>query len=67
MDSASVTSSGSIASLAGSQAETTVGIAVLKKVLDIQTRNAMVLIQSLPQPTPSSNPPNLGAGVDTFA
>lgn len=57
---------GAVSSLASSQPETTVEIAVLKKVLDIQTQNAMLLIQSLPQPTPANNPPNMGTGVDTF-
>ena len=45
---------------------TAIGIAVLKKVLDIETQAAMQLIQSLPQPTPASNPPNLGQSLDTF-
>lgn len=59
--------SGTVSSTAGAQEGTAIGIAVLKKVIDIETQNAMQLIQSLPQPTPANNPPNLGQGVDTFA
>lgn len=39
-----------------------VGTAVLKKAMDIQARNAMQLLEALPQV--SSNPPNLGNSVD---
>lgn len=65
MDSSSI--AGMASSIANTQTDTAVGVAVLKKALDIQSQNAMQLIQSLPQPTPASNPPNLGNGVDTFA
>jgi hypothetical protein len=40
----------------------TVGTAVLKKAMDIQARNAMQLLEALPQV--SNNPPNLGNAVD---
>ena len=55
-------------SAAVSQADTgnAVSIAVLKKSLDIQAQNAAQLLQALPQPN-SSNPPNLGNDVNTFA
>ncbi len=43
-----------------------VGTLVLKKALDMQAQNAAQLLQALPQPQ-YNNPPNLGAGVDTFA
>ena len=39
-----------------------VGTAVLKKAMDIQARNAMQLLEALPQV--ASNPPNLGNSVD---
>lgn len=60
----------SIASVATelSQARTAdaVAIAVLRKALDVQEQGALQLIQALPQPT-SSNPPNLGNTINTFA
>ena len=43
-----------------------IAVAVLRKTLDIQAQSAMQLIQALPQPT-TSNPPNLGNAVNTFA
>lgn len=43
-----------------------VGIAVLKRAMDIQSEGALQLLQALPQPT-TSNPPNLGNNVNTFA
>ena len=54
-------------STALSQAQTgdAVGIAVLKKAMDIQAQSAMQLLQALPQPY--SNPPNLGNSVDVRA
>ncbi|MCG2575744.1 YjfB family protein [Dechloromonas sp. XY25] len=61
-----ITSMGSLSAvLAQTQASDAVGIAVLKKALDIQEQTAMQLIQALPQP--SSNPPNLGNNVDVKA
>lgn len=65
MDSSSI--AGAVSGLANAQLSSAIGIAVLKKVLDIQAQNAMQLLQALPQPVPASNPPNLGQGVDTFA
>ena len=60
-----------IASLAGSTAAMmtgdAVGVAVLKKALDIQAANALALIQALP-PIPAPNlPAHLGQTVDTTA
>ncbi|MBS1227624.1 MAG: hypothetical protein H6R17_901 [Proteobacteria bacterium] len=62
-----ISSVGSI-SAAVSQAQTgdAVGIAVLKKAIDLQAQGALQLIESLPQPATNS-PPNLGQGVNTFA
>jgi len=62
-----ISSVGSISS-AVSQAQTgdAVGIAVLKKAIDLQAQSALQLIASLPQPATNS-PPNLGQGVNTFA
>lgn len=50
-----------------SQAKTgdSVGIAVLKKAMDIQSQNAMQLIEAATQS--SNNPPNLGNRIDTSA
>lgn len=60
----------SIASVATelSQARTAdaVSIAVLRKALDMQGQSALQLIQALPLP-PTSNPPNLGNTINTFA
>ena len=57
--------SGLSAVLSQTQASDAVGIAVLKKAMDIQAQTAMQLIQSLPQP--ANNPPNLGNNVDVKA
>lgn len=60
----------SIATLATnmSQERTTqdVGVAVLKKALDMQASNALALINALP-PTPQNLPPNLGQNVNVAA
>lgn len=44
-----------------------VQVAVLKKAIDISASGSLQLLEALPAPTPSSNPPNLGNSVDTFA
>jgi len=60
----------SIANLATNMAQERtgqeVGVAVLKKALDIQASGAMALINALP-PTPPSLPSNLGQNVNTTA
>lgn len=60
----------SIASVATelSQARTAdaVSVAVLRKALDIQEQSSLQLIQALPLPA-TSNPPNLGNTINTFA
>jgi hypothetical protein len=61
----------SIASLASTISATAaadrVGIAVLKKALDIQAVNAAALLEALP-PVPSINlPAHLGRNIDTSA
>ena len=62
-----VSSVGSISS-ATSQAPVgdAIGIAVLKKAIDLQAQAALQLIQALPQP-PAGGPAHLGQGVNTFA
>lgn len=63
-------SSGVAAALAGlssGQTGAAVGTAVLRKALDLQSQNAMQLIESLPQPGQYNNPPNLGQSVDVRA
>jgi hypothetical protein len=60
-----------IASLASATAALTtgdaIGVAVLKKALDIQAANALALIQALP-PIPVPNlPAHLGQVIDTTA
>lgn len=51
-----------------SQARTgdAVQVAVLKKALDIQSQNALQLVEAAADVVPS-NPPNLGNQVDAFA
>jgi hypothetical protein len=47
-----------------------VGVAVLKKALDIEAQGAMQLIAALPQPPQQSAanlPPHLGQNIDTTA
>lgn len=60
----------SIASVATELSQTrtadAVSIAVLRKALDIQEQGALQLIAALPLP-PTSNPPNLGNTINTFA
>jgi len=60
---------GNIANLATAMAQErtdqAVGVAVLKKALDIQASGAMALIAAIP--APQSLPPNLGQNVDTTA
>ena len=62
-----ISSVGSI-SAAVSQAQTgdAVGIAVLKKAIDLQAQGALQLIQAIPQ-LAANSPPNLGNGINTFA
>lgn len=61
---------GNIASLAtGMTQERTqqaIGVAVLKKALDVQASGAMALIAALP-PVQGSLPANLGQNIDTTA
>ena len=55
------------ASLSASKTNEEVGVAVLKKALDIQKTNAATLLQALP-PLPTPNlPPHLGQNIDTIA
>ena len=45
-----------------------VGIAVLKKAIDVQASTATALIEALPPATPASNlPPHLGRNINTTA
>jgi len=57
--------SASGASPAGA-ARDAVGIAMLKKSLDLQQHNAAHLLQALPSPQPS-NPAHLGQNIDLMA
>ena len=53
-----------IATTATNQA---VGIAVLKKAMDVQASSAAAMLEALPPPTAASNPPHLGQTIDTTA
>jgi hypothetical protein len=47
-----------------------VGVAVLKKAIDIETQGSMALINALPQPplpSAANLPPNLGQNINTTA
>ena len=46
-----------------------VGLAVLKKAMDIEARNAMALLDAIPQPAknPANLPPHLGQNINTTA
>ncbi len=62
----------SIASLstamATTQTDTDIGVAVLKKSIDIASNSALELLQALPSPAPASNlPANLGQNINTTA
>ncbi|KNZ31006.1 MAG: hypothetical protein AD742_19685 [Methylibium sp. NZG] len=61
--------SGANAALNGAAAgNEAVGIAVLKKAIDLQAQGAAQLIQALPQmPQVPNNPPHLGNHLNTFA
>ncbi len=52
--------------LSQSRTAEAVQIAVLKKAMDIQGQGAMQLVEAAAQVI-SSNPPNLGTRIDTFA
>lgn len=43
------------------------GVQVLKKAMDVEAQGAMQLIQALPQPQGTNNPPHLGQNVDVKA
>ncbi|MDZ4200728.1 MAG: YjfB family protein [Gallionella sp.] len=46
----------------------TVGLAVLKKAINIEAQGAMALINALPQiPQAANLPPNLGQNINTTA
>ena len=62
----------SIASLstamATTQTDTQIGVAILKKSIDIQSQSALELLQAIPSPAPASNlPSNLGQNINTTA
>jgi len=49
-------------------ASDTVGLAVLKKAMDIEAQSAQTLLDAIPQPAKSPNlPPNLGQYINTTA
>ncbi|HEX7644557.1 MAG TPA: YjfB family protein [Burkholderiaceae bacterium] len=61
----------SIASLstamATTQTDTQIGVAVLKKAIDIESSSALALLQALPAPAPANLPSNLGQNINTTA
>ncbi|BCN92434.1 hypothetical protein THMIRHAM_02190 [Thiomicrorhabdus immobilis] len=72
MDISGVSASGMVSAVLAqkevyTQEQTSVGM--LKKALDTQTQNALALIESIPQITPSTQglPANLGNNINTTA
>ena len=62
----------SIASLstamATTQTDAQIGVAVLKKAIDIESNSALALLQALPSPSPAANlPSHLGQNINTTA
>jgi len=54
--------------LAQSTTSTEVGMAVLKKSIDIEAQGSMALINAIPQPQSSANlPPHLGQNINVTA
>lgn len=53
--------------LASIRNEQAIGIAVLKKALDIEKNNAAIMLQALDAAAPSGVTSSLGASVDTYA
>ncbi|HUW29399.1 MAG TPA: YjfB family protein [Sulfuriferula sp.] len=65
MDASSIASLAT--SLTDSRANQAVGIAVLKKVLDVESGTAAALIGAIPAALSSNLPPHLGQNVNTTA
>jgi hypothetical protein len=59
--------SGLASNVAATAPSDRVGVAVLKKALDIEAANALALIQALPQPPSVNLPAHLGQNIDTTA
>ena len=53
--------------MAQDRTQSAVQLRVLKKANELAAQSALQLLQALPQPAGSSNPPQLGNSVDTFA
>ena len=63
-------SSANISSLVNQTTSDNLSVQVLKKALDIQSQNALALIDSLPKPAspnPANNPSHLGQHIDIKA
>ena len=57
----------SVSAMASANQSSALAVLMLRKTLELQAQNAAELIQTIPQATPSSNPPNLGNVVDVMA
>lgn len=44
-----------------------IGLAVLKKAMNIEAQGVMALINAIPQPAAASLPPNLGQNINVTA
>ena len=53
--------------LSQATAQDSAAILVQKKAMDIAAQGAAQLLQALPQPQPTNNPPHLGQNVDVKA
>ncbi len=58
---------GLVTSLASTVTNQAVGIAVLKKAMDIQASSATAMLEALPPATSVNLPPHLGQNVNTTA
>ncbi|MBF6057477.1 YjfB family protein [Thiomicrorhabdus heinhorstiae] len=71
MDISGVSAAGAVSAVLAQQQVYTqeqAGVSMLKKSLDMQSQNALTLIQSIPQASSTQGlPPNLGNNINTTA
>jgi hypothetical protein len=59
--------SSNVAGIATAQTNDAVGLAVLKKAMDIDASSAVALINAIPAPAAPNLPPHLGQNINTTA
>lgn len=60
-------SASSISDASAAQLAMKVQVSVLKKSVDLQAQGALALLEALPAPAGTGNPPNLGNVIDVTA